>query len=123
MHGVCFRGHERSPACSCRRRCRPPLSILVAVSERLELPNGCDTLLVDVAHGMGSQILIDGAEATVPNWRWQRRRAGRGGGGGGFARLTKEGVRGVVYGGDNPSKPTKQEASPPRSSHSARATR
>src|SRR5262249_59431313 len=102
MHGVCFRGHERSPACSCRRRCRPPLSILVAVSERLELPNGCDTLLVDVAHGMGSQILIDGAEATVPNWRWQRRRAGRGGGGGGLWPVTEGEAAAVRVRGDTP---------------------
>src|SRR5215471_7910152 len=64
MHGVGFRSHERPRACSYRRRCRHPLSALVAVSEGLELTNGCDTLLVDVDHDMGSQIFIQGAEAT-----------------------------------------------------------
>src|SRR5215470_1387375 len=75
MHCVGFRGHERPWACSCRRQRRYPLSTLKAVSEGLELPNGCDTLLVDVAHGTGSRILIDGPKAKLSNWRRQRCRS------------------------------------------------
>src|SRR5215467_4989765 len=69
MHGVAFRGHERPRACSCQRRCRHhPLSILI---EGLELSNGCDMLLVDADHGTGSQIFIQGAEATSLTWQRQ----------------------------------------------------
>jgi hypothetical protein len=57
MHGVGFRD-ERPRACSWRRRCRHPLSMLITVSEGLELPNCCNPLLVDVDHAPQSQGLI-----------------------------------------------------------------
>ena len=59
MHGVGFRGHERPRTCSCQWcRCWHPLLVPIAISERLELPNGCNTLLVDVAHVAGSHMFI-----------------------------------------------------------------
>jgi hypothetical protein len=63
MHDVPLRGHKQSRRC----RCRHPVSALVAVSEGLEILDGCDTLLVYVAHGTSSQILIDCTEVSLPN--------------------------------------------------------
>src|SRR5262249_26740302 len=60
---------------SCRRRCRQtPLAAIVSVPEPLELPNGVDTLLVDVGHVAGSQIFNRGVEPTPSGLRPQRSR-------------------------------------------------
>src|SRR5262245_65671039 len=68
MHGIGLGGQ------GCRHReGLDPFPRPITVSERLELPSGCDTLFVDVDHDARSQIFIQqDAEATLSDARPHR---------------------------------------------------